>query len=65
MNVAGQTFLSRKDTAHLVSGLQANSICSNTGKKVIYLQSKTRVCSELGGDHLGSSDSEQGFGLHD
>jgi len=33
MSVAGQTFLSRKDIAHLVSGLQANRICSNTGRK--------------------------------
>lgn len=65
MSVAGQTFFSRKDTAHLVSGLQTNSICSNTGKIVIYLRSKTGVCLELGGDHLGNSDSEQGFGLCD
>lgn len=58
MSLAGQTFFSGKDMAHLVSGY----------KKIIFVliqEKKSYIFSQnysvLRGDHLGSSDSEQGM----
>lgn len=45
MSVAVQTFFSRKDKARLVGRLQANNICSNTGKKIDIYSSQRLECA--------------------